>query len=218
MELPRILPILPISGVVLLPDNRLPLHIFEDPYTDLIEDVLRGEGYLGVVQPVDPPTDDVDPPDGVEDLALRPVGCAGRLLQTHTLPDQRYVVVVAGISRFRVERELANPRGYRRVVADYSEFCSDLLPVSFDPSRLLTMLAMIDRHVGGGIDYLRLAELPGLTLLNQLSALLPFAPEEKQALLEASSAEQREEVLLALLEMGMLAQPEGFTGSSELVM
>jgi uncharacterized protein len=217
MDLPHILPVLPISGVVLLPDNRLPLHIFEDPYTDLIEDILQGDGCLGVIQPEEIPDQDEEPTEPPSS-PLRQVGCLGKILQCHILPDRRYVVVLAGISRFRVQRELGSPRGYRRVVADYSEYSSDLMPVSFDPSRLLSVLAMIDRQIGGGIDYQRLAQLPGLTLLNQLSALLPFAPEEKQALLEATDAEAREEVLLTLLEMGMLAQPEGFSASSDLVM
>jgi uncharacterized protein len=218
MELPRILPILPISGVVLLPGNRLPLHVFEDPYAELVEDALRGEGCVGVIQPLEPETEKGDLLDALAPTPLQQVGCAGQLLQSHALPDRRYVVVIAGVSRFRVERELPRVRGYRRVVVDYSPFAQDQLPVQFDPSRLLTMLALIDQQIGGGIDYQRLAELPGLTLLNQLSALLPFTPDEKQALLEADDADEREEVLLTLLEMGMLAFPEGFNASSDQVM
>jgi uncharacterized protein len=203
---------------VLLPGNRLPLHVFEDPYVEMIEDALSGEGYMGVIQPLDPPGEEEELLDGLAPAPLQQVGCAGRLVQSHTLPDRRFVVVLAGVSRFRFERELPPGRAYRRVVADYSPFAGDQRPARFDPSRLLTMLAVIDQQIGGGIDYQRLSELPGLTLLNQLSALLPFAPEEKQALLEAADPAEREEMLLALLEMGMLTFGEGSDGASDLVM
>jgi Lon protease-like protein len=113
--------------------------------------------------------------------------------------------VLRGISRFRVREELALQRGYRRVAADYGEFARDLNEpeVSIDSSRILRALRGFGEAHGLELDFRLLSSLPGISLLNGLAVALPFRPAEKQALLEAPGPMEREELLLALMGMGI---------------
>jgi Lon protease-like protein len=133
------------------------------------------------------------------------VGCLGRIEDSERQPDGRYLIVLRGVSRFRVHEELARPRGYRRVRVDYAEFPRDFdeLNVFLNPTQMMKALrAFGDKHELE-FDYDLLASVPGISLLNGLSVALPFRPAEKQALLEAADPAVREELLLALMGMGI---------------
>jgi len=115
--LPEVLPIFPLPGVLLLPRGRLPLNIFEPRYLTMTADAL-GEGrMIGMVQPVHP-----EPGPVSDSAAIYSTGCAGRIVTFAETDDGRYLITLAGISRFRVVRELEIQRGYRRVLARYDEF------------------------------------------------------------------------------------------------
>lgn len=201
---PRVLPVFPLSGCLLLPGNYLPLNVFERRYRNMVEDLQQAPPYIGMIQPRaflpggngQPRPESLAPhPD------LYPVGCAGRLEECERQPDGRYYVVLRGVSRFRVVRELPLRRGYRRVVAEYGAFAQDLkeLEIALDPTRMLAALHHLAEEQELEFDMELLRALPGVSLLNGLCAALPFAPEEKQALLEAEGPMEREELLLDLL-------------------
>src|SRR5438105_3495164 len=121
--LPDILPIFPLTGVLLLPRGRLPLNIFEPRYLAMTKDALGGERLIGMVQPSDPQDDNrggggLSPP-------VYPVGCAGRITAFSETDDGRYVITLTGVSRFRVCEELPLLSGYRRVRADWQPFIRD---------------------------------------------------------------------------------------------
>lgn len=203
---PEILPIFPLTGSLLLPGAYLPLNVFEPRYRNLVDDVRRGSAFIGLVQPLVPRPDNFgveDPDDPVP--KLYEVGCAGRLLRCEPQPDRRFVVLLEGTVRFRIRDELPQRRRYRRVVADYSEFGGDLdeREIDLDPSRLLASLRRFSASQDLGIDFDALQGVSGVRLVNGLCAALPFAPAEKQALLEAPTPQQRQELLLRLLEMGI---------------
>jgi Lon protease-like protein len=133
------------------------------------------------------------------------VGCVGRIDRFEQQPDGRYEIVLRGICRFRVREELPEQRGYRRVSADYAEFLRDVTEpqVSLDPSRMLGVLRAFGEAHSLELDFGLLGSLPGISLLNGLAVALPFRPEEKQALLEAGGPMEREQLLLALMGMGL---------------
>jgi hypothetical protein len=143
-----------------------------------------------------------EPPANPE---LYAVGCAGSLDRCEPQPDGRYLIVLRGVARFRVRGERPLHRGYRRVEADYGDFAADLEEpaAALDPAPLLTAVRAFSRAHGLELDFTLLAGLSAVTLLNGLAAALPFGPAEKQALLEAAGPAEREELLLALLEMGV---------------
>jgi len=203
---PAIIPVFPLTGSLLLPGNALPLNIFEPRYRNMVADVLEGERHIGMIQPLVPRQDNwVEAAQTTDSPELYTVGCAGRIDECEPQPDGRYLVILRGVSRFRVKEELPLKRGYRRVVADYSEFGVDLgeLAVSVNPSRILRALRGFGEKHGLELDFDLLASVPGISLLNGLSVALPFRPAEKQALLEAAGPVEREELLLTLMGMGI---------------
>lgn len=203
---PSPLPLFPLTGSLLLPGNFLPLNIFEPRYRNLVADAMEGEKHIGMIQPFVPRQDnwpalDVPP----ENPELYGVGCAGRIERCEPQPDGRYLILLKGVSRFRVREELPLVRGYRRAVVDYSGFEGDLQETGhpLSPARLLSALKSFGEAHRLDLDYDLLGALPGVALVNGLAVALPFLPAEKQALLEAPDPEAREELLLALMDMGL---------------
>jgi uncharacterized protein len=206
LTLPAALPVFPLTGSLLLPGNWLPLNVFEPRYRNMVADAMEGARAIGMIQPLVPRRDNRPSPDAAADAPeLYAIGCAGRIERCEPQPDGRYHVLLKGVSRFRVVRELALRRGYRRVAADYSEFGADREEPAgaLDPGRLLAVVRAFGEEHGYEFDLDLLAALPTISLVNGLAAALPFAPAEKQALLEAPGPAEREELLLALMGMGL---------------
>jgi len=210
---PPVLPLFPLTGSLLLPGNWLPLNVFEPRYRNLVADVLAAGRHIGMIQPIVPRQDNRPPldanPADPDEPALYPVGCAGRIEQCDPQPDGRYLVLLKGVSRFRVALELPLQHGYRSAAAEYAEFAGDLLEpeLPLDASRAMCALQAFGKANGLSFDYDLLAGLPGVSLVNGLAVALPFRPAEKQALLEADGPEHRLELLLALMDMGLDAEP-----------
>jgi Lon protease-like protein len=231
--LPAALPVFPLTGSLLLPGNWLPLNVFEPRYRNLVEDAIgkrparqrrerrpdahpgepgdrRGPSWVGMIQPRLPQQDNWPALDAAPTHPeLYTVGCAGRIERYEPQPDGRYLVLLKGVSRFRVRRELALRRGYRRVAADYAEFAADLgePAVELDPAPLLRALRAFGEQQGLSFDFDVLAALTGVALLNGLAVALPLPPAEKQLLLEAEGPQQRQQLLLTLMGMGV--EPPG---------
>ncbi len=203
-ETPSDLPVFPLTGVLLLPGNYLPLNVFEDRYRNLVEDVLEAHRGIGMIQPRTPQPDNLGLSFGPRP-DLYPVGCLGVIERCEPQPDGRYQIVLRGVTRFRALEELAPRRGYRRVSAAYEEFADDLREgeEGLDRPRLLASVDRFSRDQGLEFDRDVLAALPERGLVNALSAALPFTPVERQALLEASSVAERQELLLTLIEMAV---------------
>src|SRR5262249_42162476 len=132
-SLPAILPIFPLTGVLLLPRGRLPLNIFEPRYLAMASDALGDDRMVGIVQPSRPRHPLARNPP------VYPTGCAGRITSFSETEDGRFLITLTGVSRFRIHEELALVRGYRRVAPEWLEFAADLdseAEPSFDRDRL----------------------------------------------------------------------------------
>ena len=192
--LPAEIAIFPLSGVMLLPRGRLPLNIFEPRYLALVDDALQGNRLIGMIQLQVPPP------------AVFSVGCAGRIVSFDETDDGRYQLTLAGICRFRVARELEMRRGYRRVEADWQEFRKDMEAETchqFDRPRFIQILQAYFRRQGLSADWAAIESTPDERLLTSLAMICPFAPQEKQALLEAPTLSERAAIMLTLLEMAI---------------
>ena len=203
---PAVIPVFPLTGSLLLPGNFLPLNVFEERYRNMVTDALEGGRHIGMIQPLTPHQDNwpaLEEP--AENPELYSVGCVGRIERCEPQDDGRYLLLLKGVNRFRVRRELPLTRGYRRVEADYSEFPGDPaeLEVDLHPGQMLNAVRLFGEAHGLGFDLDLLSSLPGVSLVNGLAVALPFRPAEKQALLEAPGPAEREEMLLALMEMGL---------------
>ena len=217
---PLVLPLFPLTGSLLLPGGLLPLHIFEPRYRHMVEDVLADHRIIGMVQPTVPdPADNrgSGPGTGAGSRAQDPrprsaggqpevydIGCAGKIEKHQELPQGRYVIVLRGLGRFRIERELELCRGYRQVEVSYDPFVHDPLDLESEIEGDGILAALTSYAVSRGLelDLEQLEGLAGLALLNGLAMTLPFTPAEKQALLEAADVGSRRDILLALLTMG----------------
>ena len=198
-DLPDVIPLFPLTGALLLPRGRLPLQIFEPRYLAMLDDVLKTrERLIGLIQPR-------PAPEGQR--RLQAIGCAGRLVSFAETDDGRYMVTLAGISRFRILDEVQGFTPYRRVSVDWTPFARDLGPAEADPGfdrdSFLALLARFftARGLTSDWDSLRGAE-PEL-LINALSQLAPFTPEDRQALLEAPDLVTRRETLVTLIEFAL---------------
>lgn len=198
------LAIFPLSGTLLLPGTYLPLNIFEDRYRNMVRDALAGDLRIGMIQPMIPGLDNWGvPPLDLKDPELYPVGCCGSIEQHELQADGRYVIVLEGMARFRVLRELDSVEGYRRVLADFAEFEADRqrLEPEIDKQELLAILESFARQRDLEFDTELLGALSPLRLVNTLSTALPFTSVEKQALLEARKTEDRASLLMSLMGM-----------------
>ena len=203
VSLPEILSVFPLTGVLLLPGTRLPLHIFEPRYRNMVQDALEAEGVFGMIQPFTPQKDNMPQPGAERTMPdLYEVGCAGHIERWEKSPDGRYMVQLRGISRFRVKEELSVERGYRRVLPDYTSFgdLGEAASEAVDRPRLTQALSRYADARGLSVDLGQLHPIPDADFVNFLGVAMPFHPSEKQALLEAGSLKERQDLLVSLLE------------------
>lgn len=199
-DLPGTIPIFPLPGALMLPRARMPLHIFEPRYLQMIEDTLKtSHRLIGMVQPFEAP--------GSGEQKLHHIGCAGRLTQFSETEDGRYMVTLAGMSRFRIVKEVQGFAPYRRCDVSWDGFSADLGPTEvdkgFDRDTFLDLLNRYFEAQDLSTDWDSLKDAEDELLINSLSMLCPFEPEEKQALLEAPSLSTRRETLVTLLEFAL---------------
>lgn len=205
-ELPDTIAIFPLGGALLLPRSRLPLHIFEPRYLQMIEDSLKTSGRLiGMVQP------NVVP--GREGPGLQTIGCAGRITQFSETEDGRYMIILGGVSRFRVVKEVEGFTPYRRCEVNWDGFERDLgkdeEDCDFDREKFLDTLGRYFDARNLSADWDTLQEADDELLINSLSMMLDLESEDKQALLEAPSLSTRRETLLTLIEYTLRGGHEG---------
>lgn len=198
-DLPETIPIFPLPGALLLPRGRLPLHIFEPRYLAMIEDALKTPTRLiGMIQPYDAPG---------QAGRLHSIGCAGRLNAFTETDDGRYMITLSGMSRFRVTAEVEGFTPYRRCRVNWAGFDRDLGKPERDPDfqRDVFMDALCRYFEDQGLktDWDSLGAAEDELLINSLSMLCPFPPEDKQALLEAPSLSTRRETLMTLIEYAL---------------
>lgn len=198
-DLPDTIPVFPLPGALLLPRARLPLHLFEPRYLAMLDDVLKTPSRLiGMVQPYDAPG---------KGGKLHSIGCAGRVTAFSETEDGRYMITLAGMSRFRISQEVEGFTPYRRCNVSWQGFHRDLGPVerddSFDREAFMEALGRYLVDQGLSTDWESLGEAEDELLINSLSMLCPFAPEDKQALLEAPSLTTRRETLMTLIEFAL---------------
>lgn len=196
-ELPQTIPIFPLPGALLLPRSRLPLHLFEPRYLQMLEDALKTpERLVGMIQPNEVP--------GRSGNGLHAIGCAGRIMQFSETEDGRYLITLGGASRFRVIKEIEGFTPYRRCDVSWDGFDRDLgteeKDAGFDRAAFLKLLERYFDARELSADWDTLKEADDELLLNSLSMMLDFDPEDKQALLEAPSLTTRRETLVTLLE------------------
>jgi len=195
--LPTVVPLFPLTSALLLPRGELPLNIFEPRYLAMIEDALRADRIIGMLQPLDSHAGSSPP--------VHQVGCIGKITQFAETGDGRIMVTLTGLSRFRVVEELTALTAYRQCIVSYEEYARDLVEddgeSDVDRAAVLTALRNFADANRLKIDWKSIEQTPNEALVNALAMMSPFGPEEKQALLEAKSLSARADVLVAITEI-----------------
>ena len=197
---PETAALFPLSGTVLLPGCDLPLNIFEPRYLNMIDDALRGERLIGMVQS--------------QGSDLAPIGGLGRISQFSETEDGRYLVVLKGLKRFRLGEELDVKTPYRQAKLIFDGFeadadthdakqTSEALSESGRSDRAALTVAMksLAKAVGVQVDWDTLKEIPLPLLINQAAMISPFQAEDKQSLLEAATSDERRRLLIGLMHL-----------------
>jgi Lon protease-like protein len=199
-DLPKVIPVFPLPGALLLPRGQMPLNIFEPRYIALIDDALRdGHRLVGMIQP------DPRKPGPEDTSALYKIGCVGRITQLAETGDGRYLIQLTGIARFRLESELAVATAYRQCQVTYAPFGDDFVARhgedEVDRKAVLEALSDFLKANKLKADWEGIESAPNEALVNALAMMAPYGAAEKQAMLEAPDLKTRAEILVAVTKM-----------------
>ena len=183
--------IFPLPGAILLPGMQLPLHIFEPRYRALIGDALARDRLVGMVQPK----------GGGPQPALFDVGCLGRIEDVEALEDGRYNIVLEGLQRFTIVRELDASTAFRQVEAELwdEKESGDLLSLGERAALEQEARRFADAQ-GYVVDWNSVVELDDYSLVNIIAQIAPFDVAAKQALLESQGLAARSELIIQLMQ------------------
>ena len=197
---PETVALFPLSGTVLLPGSDLPLNIFEPRYLNMIDDALKAERLIGMVQEL-------------EDGRLTKIGGLGRIIQFAEMEDGRYMVVLRGLKRFNLGAATKAKTPYMQANINFVGFEADVnihedsqtpeaLSVNKSERGALTMaMKSYAKTLGVRLDWDNLKQIPLDRLVDQAAMISPFGPEDKQSLLEAKTHEDRRRLLIGLMHL-----------------
>ena len=195
-EIPKKIPIFPLTGAVLFPDTQLPLNIFEPRYVQMVDSALASPNRLiGMIQPSSSTT--------MGTGSLKKVGCVGRISSFNEAEDSRYLITLTGVCRFEIEEELDTTTPYRQIIAKYENYKTDIENMNLenvDRSKLLALVKRYLEHRKILADWEIIQQTPTKQIINYSGVLVPFSPEEKQLLLESKNLITRCSALEALLQ------------------
>ena len=187
-KLPSIIPIFPLSNFIIFPNTTVPLNIFEPRYIQMINDSMKSHRMIGMIQPKK--SGELKKPD------LYEVGCIGKITSFNETDDGRYLIIINGVSRFKIEEEIKSENLYRLCKVSYQNYIKDLedkieeYPIK-DLDKIFKDLQNLFEKKGFMVDWSSLKKQNFSNTLNTLSMASPFSLEEKQALLETKDLSTR---------------------------
>ena len=197
--IPKKIPIFPLTGAVLFPDTQLPLNIFEPRYIQMIDDSMKSDRIIGMIQPKK--SGDLKKPD------LFKVGCMGKITSFNETEDGRYLIILNGICRYKIIDEVTNDKLYRECKINFDDYINDLnenkkedVSIS-DLKVIFSNLKNLFEKEGYLIDWKDLEKQKLDQTINTLSMASPFSLEEKQILLTTKTLMERKKKLEEILKI-----------------
>ncbi|CAD7337787.1 Lon protease [Sphingobium sp. S6] len=191
--------IFPLPGALLLPGMDLPLHIFEPRYRAMIHDAMARDRRIGMIQPRG---------EGAKP-ALYDVGCLGRISEFELLDDGRFNIILEGLARFRVIRELDVTTAFRQIEADVEEVGEDEVLHAVERAALEQESRRFAEALGYVVDWTAVSRLDDTSLVNGIAQIAPFDPAAKQTLLEADTLSERCDRIIQLMQIVGRMEPDG---------
>jgi len=206
-NLPNKISIFPLSNTIFFPQTVLPLNIFEDRYIQLVNDCMKENKMFGMVQPK---TKIGRSPE------VYNVGCLGKIISFNETTDNRFIISLSGIIRFRIKEELSEEKSYRKFNVDYSEFLSDLQKqenkkINYDKNDLLNRIRVYFQKINYPIDFNELKKLDWSQLVRTVSMISPFSTVEKQKLIETLKIEDKIKLLDDIIKFSLFDYQENNT-------
>ena len=197
-NLPKILPIFPLSNFIIFPKTTVPLNIFEPRYVDLINDSMKSNKLMGMIQPKYSKSNDNFTPD------LYQVGCMGKITSFKETNDNRYLIELKGLIRFQIVNEVKSNKKYRECEINFKNFYQDLekeeQDIKFSDLELIFKdLKSLFEKRGFIINWKALEKQSLDETINALAMTSPFTLEEKQVLLEAKNLDTRKTKISEIL-------------------
>jgi len=196
-NLPKIIPVFPLSNFIIFPKTTVPLNIFEPRYVDLVNDSMKSNKFIGMIQPKKIVRDSTPP-------LLHKIGCLGKITSFKETEDGRYMIELKGLIRFNAIKEIKSNKKYREYEVDFNDFNQDLEnkkeQVKFSDLELIFKdLKSLFKRRGFIINWNELEKQSLDEIINALAMASPFSLEEKQALLEAENLNLRKNKIAEIL-------------------
>ncbi len=197
-NLPKKLPVFPLSNFIIFPKTTVPLNIFEPRYIDMINDSMQSDKLIGMIQPKNSMNKDNNP-------ELYEVGCAGKITSFNETNDGRFLIELKGITRFKNIKEIKTKKKYRILEVSYESFYQDLTDekdeIRFSDLELIFKdLKSLFEKRGFIINWKALEKQSLDETINALAMASPFTLEEKQILLEAKNLDLRKNKIAEILK------------------
>ena len=197
-ELPNIIPVLPLSNFIIFPKTTVPLNIFEPRYIEMIDESMKTNKLIGMIQPKNTKNSQINIP------VLHETGCLGKITNFKETDDGRYMIDLKGIVRFKISKELKTNKQYRECEVDYETYLDDLNKkkedLNFSDLELIFKdLKSLFEKRGFIINWKALEKQSLDETINALAMASPFSLEEKQVLLEAISLNVRKNKIAEIL-------------------
>jgi len=188
-KLPDQIPIFPLSGVIYFPKTNLPLNIFEQRYLDLVNDAIKKDKLMGMIQ---------SKRKGEE---VYKIGCLGKISDFQKSKDGRILINLIGLTRFEVLEETKNSKLYREFKVNYKKFSLDLNPIKekVDIEPLIKKARIFFKRSGLLLNWKEFEKLDKVQKINTLAMIAPITNEEKQKLLESVSLQEKVRVLVNIV-------------------
>ncbi len=184
------LSVFPLAGALLFPRMQLPLHIFEPRYRAMVSDALARDRRIGMIQP----RDSADPP------ALFDRGCVGRIADVEALPDGTFNIILEGLARFTILRELDVTTPFRQVEAELEPTGEPQILSLAERASIEMEARRFAEGLGYAVDWEAVSRLDDESLVNGIAQIAPFDAASKQALLEADSLSDRAALAVQLMQ------------------
>ena len=195
-DLPKVIPIFPLSNFIIFPDTTVPLNIFEPRYIEMINDSMKKNKFIGLIQPKKNNVTSI--------LDLHETGCMGKITNFKNTPDGRYMIDLNGLVRFKITKEIKNDKSYRECEISFEAYKDDLNlqkeKLKFSDLELIFKdLKSLFEKKGYIINWKSLEKQNLNETINALAMASPFSLEEKQILLESESLETRKNKIAEIL-------------------
>tara|TARA_B100000475_G_C14998745_1_gene315451 strand:+ start:75 stop:719 length:645 start_codon:yes stop_codon:yes gene_type:complete len=197
-ELPNKIPVFPLSNFIIFPEITVPLNVFEPRYINMVDDSMKNSRMIGMIQP--------KKNSNVQNPELFDIGCLGKITSFNETDDGRYLIVLNGLTRFKIQKEIQNNKLYREFEVSFSDYKNDINikkeEIKFSDLELIfkNLKSLFEKN-GYSINWEELKKQSLNQTINTLAMASPFSIEEKQALLETENLILRKKKLEEILKI-----------------